>query len=127
MYSATVLDHFARPRNVGVLEDASAVGHGGIPGRGNYLVLYLRIERARISEARFQTYGCPAAIASGSILTELVTGRTVAEVGAFEEEYLTEKLGGLPLGREHCAQLAVTALRAALEQWEQNERGEEEL
>jgi NifU-like protein involved in Fe-S cluster formation len=116
MYSEVVVDHFQHPRNVGELADASAVGKAGVAGQGNHMVLYLRLKGDRIVAARFQTYGCLGVIASGSVLTEYLIGKSLAEARALRADTLNEMLGGLPLGREHCAQLAVVALTDALEQ-----------
>ena len=114
MCGPIVMEHFAHPRNIGALEAPDAVGQAGVPGQGNYLVLHLRGEGERIVEARYQTYGCPGTIASGSVLTEWAMGKTLAEAAALTPSELEALLGGLPLGREHCASLAVEALRDAL-------------
>lgn len=115
MYNPTILDHFASPRNVGKLPDANAVGQAGEPGRGNYLVLYFKLEGEVISACGFETFGCAPAIAAASVVTELVKGRRVAEALTLTAEELDAALGGLPLGRQHCAGLAIAALRAALQ------------
>lgn len=116
MYSETVLDHFNNPRNAEGPGDSDAVGRAGTPGQGNYMVISLREEGGRIAEARFQTYGCPAAIACGSWLTERVTGMSADDAKEITPDAITEGLGGLPLGKEHCAKLASDALRDALNQ-----------
>ena len=112
-YSAVVMDHFASPRNVGELSDADVVGKAGEPGRGNYMVLYFKLDGDRIAECAFMTYGCPPAIAAGSLVTELVRGKQVAEAMELTPAQVEEALGGLPLGRKHCAALAIEALHAA--------------
>jgi nitrogen fixation protein NifU and related proteins len=114
MYSATVLDHFHNARNVGALEAPDAVGVAGEPGHGNYLILDLQLSGDRITACGFQTFGCAPAIAAGSLLTELIKGRTVAEALALTPAQLEEALGGLPLGRRHCAALAIEALHDGL-------------
>jgi nitrogen fixation NifU-like protein len=114
MYSEAATDHFHHPRHVGVLEDATVVGRQGTPGQGPHMVLYLRLEADRIADARFQTYGCPAAIACGSWLSEWVIGRTKEEALLLSASQVNEGLGGLPLGKEHCPPLAVGALRDAV-------------
>jgi nitrogen fixation NifU-like protein len=119
MYSEAATDHFYYPRHVGVLEDATVVGRQGTPGQGPHMVLYLRLEADRIMDARFQTYGCPAAIACGSWLSEWVIGRTTEEAIALTALEVDEGLGHLPLGKEHCPPLAVGALRAALDDFEE--------
>lgn len=110
MYNATIMDHFSNPRNVGELVDADAVGTAGTPGQGNYMVLYFKLNGAIISECGFQTFGCAPAIAAGSVLTELVKNTHVEEALAITPGQLETALGGLPLGRRHCASLAVEAL-----------------
>lgn len=116
MYSEIVLDHFGNPRNAGVPPRFNAKGVAGNPDAGPFLVLYLDIREARIAAAGFQTYGCGAAIAAGSLLTELVLGRTVAEAARLDAAELQRRLGGLPLGKEHCAAIAITALADALKE-----------
>ncbi len=115
MYSAIVLEHFHNARNVGLLENPDAVGVAGEPGRGNYMVLHLQLYGDTITACGFQTFGCAPAIAAGSMVTELVKGCTVAGALALTPEELEQALGGLPLGRRHCAALAIQALHDALE------------
>lgn len=114
MYSETVMDHFGNPRNVGVLDPCTAKGVAGDPSAGPFMVLYLKVEGGLITSARFQTYGCAAAIAAGSYLTERLRGKLVDVARAVDAELLLEGLGGLPLGKRHCADIAITALRDAL-------------
>jgi len=114
VYSAIVIEHFRNPRNAGQVECPDGVGTAGTPGSGNYMVIAVRLREGIIESARFQTYGCPGAIASGSCLTEWVTGMSMAEAQGVEPEGLAARLGGLPLGKAHCASLAVEALRRAL-------------
>lgn len=113
-YSDVVMDHFHAPRNVGRMQDPDAVGTAGTPGRGPFMVLYLKIVNRRISAARFQTYGCAPAIAAGSLLTERLVGLSLPEALAWTEPALVHELGGLPAHKRHCSELAVLALRAAL-------------
>jgi nitrogen fixation NifU-like protein len=135
VYSNAVLDHFQHPRQAGTLaalparepierdrtllesgrEPVEVVGTDGVAGQGNYLALQMRVDGERIAEAAFQTYGCPAAIACGSFVTEWITGKTVGEAATLEWDEVAVALE-LPLGKEHCAQLAVNALRDALNQ-----------
>ena len=114
MYSASIKDHFRTPRNAGQMACPDGLGTAGAPGAGNYMVIALRIRAGAVQSARFQTYGCPGAIACGSCLTEWVTGMSIEEAKAIGPEELAARLGGLPLGKEHCAELAVNALRKAL-------------
>lgn len=109
-----VLDHFHNPRNTGALAGATAVGEAVNPACGDRLRLFLRIEGDRITEARFKTFGCIAAIASSSKLTELVIGRTVGEALAITNRDVVDALGGLPEAKQKCSVLAEQGLRAAL-------------
>lgn len=114
MFSAIVLDHFHNPRHVGPLEAATHQGVAGSPGDGPYLILWFVVEEDVIQQAAYQTYGCPAAIASGSMTATLLVGRTVEQALNLTATDLMLLLGGLPEGKEHCAQLAITALTNAL-------------
>ena len=113
MFSDIIMQHFAEPRNVGELDSPDAVGVAGEPGRGNYMVLHLRLADDRITECGFLTFGCAPAIAAGSVITELIKGKAVAEALRLTADEVEEALGGLPLGRKHCAVLAIDALRDA--------------
>jgi NifU-like protein involved in Fe-S cluster formation len=115
-YSALVEDHFLNPRNAGEMENPDGLGTEGVPGEGNYMVIAVRVREGVIESARFQTHGCPAAIACGSALTEWATGLPLSQGQAITSAELEARLGGLPLGKGHCAHLAVAALRKALEQ-----------
>lgn len=114
MYSEKVRKHFLEPHNVGPLEDATHVGAEGQPGLGNYAVMFLKVQDGRIVEAAFQTYGCVGAISCSCELTDMVTGKSAEEALQITPEQLIDSLGGLPLGKHHCAGLALGALRAAL-------------
>lgn len=115
LYSARVREHFANPRNCGELPDADGKGRAGKPGRTNYTIVWVRLDGDVLARVTFKTHGCPSAIAAGSVLTEMVTNRTVDEALAVSSRELLEALGGLPLGRRHCARLAVEALASAIE------------
>jgi nitrogen fixation NifU-like protein len=115
-YSATVMDHFQSPRNWGKLDCADLVGVAGVPGRGRLLVLHLKLEAGRIAEAGYQCHGCGATIAAGSMLTELITGRSVDECREFSADDLLGALEGLPPDKRHCARFAVTVLQNVLDQ-----------
>jgi NifU-like protein involved in Fe-S cluster formation len=116
MYSPQVLEHLDNPRNVGAMAEASAQGVATNPVCGDLLHLYLKIEDGRVAAASFQVQGCPPSIAAGSRLTELIQGRAVIEVQQLKPKDLAAALGGLPRHKEHCAVLAIDALRAALAQ-----------
>ncbi len=112
MYSAAVLDHFQNPRNVGTLDAATATISVENPVCGDILELSARMEAGRIAEARFRTRGCVTAMACSSLLTELLRGKTPAEVRGITPEQLSEALGGLPQATFHAAQLARDAVQA---------------
>jgi NifU-like protein involved in Fe-S cluster formation len=112
MYSDTVLDHFQNPRNVGTLDTATATISVENPVCGDILELSARMEAGRITEARFRTRGCVTAMACSSLLTELLRGKSPAEVRAITSEQLSEALGGLPPTTLHAAQLARDAAQA---------------
>jgi nitrogen fixation protein NifU and related proteins len=116
MYSNIVMDHFLNPRNVGTLAQPDVIGKAGSPGEGEYVLLHLNTGDRKITEARFQTYGCGPAIAACSCLTEWLIGKPFDEASALTPEGLSDLLGGLPPDKLFCAGLAVTALRNALEQ-----------
>jgi NifU-like protein involved in Fe-S cluster formation len=113
-YSAAAIDHFTAPRNVGAVEPADGKGSDANPSCGDRTTITVRVADGRVAEARFRTFGCVAAIASASALTELATGRPVDDAAALEPADLLRALGGLPQRKEACALMAVGALRAAL-------------
>ena len=113
-YSAIVLDHFNDPRNAGVLDDPDGVGVRTNPVCGDTMRLMIRVADGRIAESRWQTVGCPAAIATSSIATEMIAGRTLDEVVSLTQEQIAEAAGGLPRSKLHCSVLAADALRAAI-------------
>jgi NifU-like protein involved in Fe-S cluster formation len=115
-HSETLMDHFQAPRNRRCLPRHDAVGVAGVPGQGPYLVLYLRICGERIVEAAFQSNGCGVTIACGSMLTELLTGKTLTDCRDLTPEALTDSLGGIPVHRRDRAAFAISALWDALGQ-----------
>jgi len=113
-YSEKVLEHFMNPRNVGQLEDADGVGKVGNPVCGDIMKLFIKVEDGRIADIKFQTFGCAAAIATSSMVTEMVKGNTVEEALDVSNKAVTEALGGLPRQKIHCSVLAEQALQAAI-------------
>lgn len=113
-YSAACIDHFTSPRNVGAVDAPDGKGSDANPSCGDRTTITLRVTDGHVREARFRTFGCTAAIASASALTELATGRSLAEARALEPADLLNALGGLPARKEACALMAIGALRAAL-------------
>jgi nitrogen fixation NifU-like protein len=119
-YSETLTEHVMAPRNCGVLDCPDLTGHAGTPGRGPFMVLFLELRDDRIVIARYQTYGCGPTIASGSMLTEMIIGRTIAECRELRAEDLIDALDGVPPDKLHCPALAIGALKDALSKWEGN-------
>jgi nitrogen fixation NifU-like protein len=122
-YGPLLLDHFENPRNVGGVENPDAVGRAGNPACGDLMELSLRVRDGRIHEARFRTTGCSAAIASSSMTTVLLTGRSLEEAEALTDGEVAEALGGLPPAKLHCSVLAEDAVRAALEDYRRRRAG----
>jgi nitrogen fixation protein NifU and related proteins len=114
LYPPQAVDHFTSPRNVGGLEDADGKGSDTNPSCGDRTTITVRVRGGRIDDVRFRTFGCVAAIASASALTELVKGKAVEEARAVDPGHVITALGGLPARKEACALMAVGALRAAL-------------
>lgn len=120
-YSEIVMEHFRNPRNVGRIEDADARAVEGSPACGDMVAVYLKVdeETQRITDIKFESYGCASNIATGSIITELAKGKTLAEAKEITWQQAAEALGGLPALKTHCSVLAVDGLRAAIENYEE--------
>ena len=114
MYTEKVMDHFTNPRNVGEIEDANGVGEVGNAKCGDIMKMYLKIENGVIEDVKFKTFGCGAAVATSSMATELVKGKTVREAMAVTNKAVMEALDGLPPVKVHCSLLAEEAIHAAL-------------
>ena len=114
MYSDKVMDHFSNPRNVGELENANAIGRVGNPKCGDIMQIYMRIENDVIEDVRFKTFGCGAAIATSSMATELVKGKTIAEALKLTNKAVAEALDGLPPAKLHCSVLAEEGIKSAI-------------
>lgn len=117
MYSEKVMDHFENPRNVGKLEDANAVGEVGNAVCGDIMKIYMKIENGIIEDVSFKTFGCGAAIATSSMATELVKGKTIDEALKLTNKAVMEALDGLPASKVHCSVLAEQAIHAALKDY----------
>lgn len=122
-FSDTLMDHFQAPRNMGRMESPDIVGLAGVPGQGRYLVLFARIADGRIANAQFECHGCGVTIACGSALTELITGRTIAECEKLTGSDLASALDGVPPDRGDCPEFAMHALRSVLDQFAEMNRG----
>jgi nitrogen fixation NifU-like protein len=116
-YSETLTEHVMTPRNGGTIENPDLTGHAGAPGRGAFMILYLKIQNQRIAAAKYHTVGCGPTIASGSMLTEMIAGRPIAECRGLTVENLIEALDGMPPDKMHCPALAIGALKDALAKW----------
>ncbi|KAB3546228.1 MAG: Fe-S cluster assembly scaffold protein NifU [ANME-2 cluster archaeon] len=116
-YSEKVLDHFANPRNIGEISDADGVGTVGNPTCGDMTTVYIRVADGRITEIKFKTFGCAAAIATASMTTELALGKTLDEALAMSRNDVADALDGLPPVKMHCSNLAADALHAAIEEY----------
>ena len=115
MFNPTILDHFANPRNAGELEPPATMVEATNPICGDILRLWLLVDQGSVTEIRFKAKGCVAAIASGSVLTELVQGKRINEAAAVSPQLISKSLGGLPSESGHAAELAADALRSALQ------------
>ena len=117
LYNQTVMEHFMNPRNMGDIKDADGVGEVGAAACGDIMKISLKIKDGKIEDARFKTFGCGSAIASSSMATELIKGRTIDEAMNFSNQEVVDALGGLPPVKIHCSVLAEEALKAALEDY----------
>ena len=113
-YSDLVMDHFANPRNVGEIADANGIGEIGNPKCGDIMKMYIRVENGVIADVKFKTFGCGSAIATSSIATEMIMGKTIEEALQLSNKAVVEALGGLPAHKIHCSVLAEQAIKAAI-------------
>ena len=117
LYSDKVMDHFLKPRNLGVIEDADGIGEVGNAKCGDIMKMYLKIDDDIITDVKFETFGCASAIASSSMATELIKGASVEDAMQLTNKAVAEALDGLPAYKMHCSVLAEEAIRAALEDY----------
>jgi nitrogen fixation protein NifU and related proteins len=120
-YSETMIDHVLLPRNGGVMENPDLNGHAGTPGRGAFLILFLRVDEGRIAAAKYHTVGCGPTIACGSMLSELIVERSIDDCRELTAEDLIKALDGVPPDKLHCPAMAIAALRDALSHWKPTE------
>ena len=125
LYSEKVMDHFLHPRNVGVIEDANAIGEVGNAKCGDIMKMYLKIKDDIVEDVKFETFGCGSAIASSSMATEMIKGKPLSEVKNLTNKAVTEALDGLPAHKIHCSVLAEEAIRSALEDYRRRQEGTE--
>ena len=117
LYTETVMDHFTHPRNVGEIPDADGVGEVGNAKCGDIMKMYLKIKDDRIEDVKFETFGCGSAIASSSMATELIKGKTIEEALAVTNKQVVDALGGLPAYKLHCSLLAEESIKAAVKNY----------
>ena len=118
MYSEKVMDHFANPRNVGEIPDADGIGKVGNPQCGDVMWLYIKVKDGILTDIKFKTFGCGAAIATSSMITELAKGKTIEEAKKISRQDVADSLEGLPPTKMHCSNLAADALREAIKDYE---------
>ena len=116
-YTEKVMEHFMNPRNVGEIEDANGVGKVGNPACGDVMQMFIKVENNIIVDAKFKTFGCGAAIATSSMATELIKGKSINDALKITNEQVTKSLGGLPPIKRHCSVLAEQALQSALDDY----------
>ena len=119
MYTEKVMDHFTNPRNVGEIEDADGVGEVGNASCGDIMKIFLKVEDNVIKEVKFKTFGCGAAIATSSMVTELAIGKTLDEAMELTNNAVAEALDGLPPAKVHCSNLAADALHEAIKNYKE--------
>ena len=117
LYSEKVMDHFRNPRNVGIIENADGIGEVGNPVCGDIMKIYLKIDDDIITDVKFETFGCGSAIASSSMATEMIKGRSVSEAQELTNKAVAEALDGLPAHKLHCSVLAEEAIKLALKDY----------
>lgn len=121
MYSERVMEHFRNPRNMGEIPDADGIGTVGNPVCGDMMTIFIKVKDNRITNIKFKTYGCGAAIATSSMTTELAKGKTLEEAMKISRADVADALDGLPPVKMHCSNLAADALHAAIEDY--NKKG----
>jgi len=122
MYTEKVMDHFKNPRNMGEIPDADGVGTVGNPVCGDMMTIYIKVKDNRIEDIKFKTFGCGAAVATSSMVTEIAQGKTLEEAMKITRASVAESLGGLPPVKMHCSNLAADALHAAIEDYNKRQK-----
>ncbi len=124
MYSDKVKDHFMNPRNMGEMDNPDGIGVVGNPVCGDVMKIFIRVEDGRIKDIKFQTFGCAAAVATSSMVTEMAKGRTIDQALEISRDDVAGELDGLPRVKLHCSNLAADGLKAAIEDYEKRLSGE---
>lgn len=125
IYSEKVMDHFQNPRNVGTIEDADGVGQVGNPVCGDMMTFYIKVKDNRLEDVKFQTFGCGAAIAVSSMVSEMAIGKTIEEALKITNKSVAVELGGLPKNKMHCSNLGADALHKAIENYQEKQKANE--
>src|SRR5271157_5071074 len=123
MYSEKVMEHFKNPRNVGEIQDADGVGTVGNPVCGDLMTIYIKVKDDRLVDVKFKTFGCGAAIATSSMVTDLAKGKTLDEAMKITRANVADNLAGLPPVKMHCSNLAADALHVAIEDYRKKKEG----
>jgi len=123
MYNEKVIEHFKNPKNVGEIEDADGVGEVGNPVCGDMMTFYIKVENNKLIDVKYKTFGCVAAIAVSSMISEMAIGKTIDEVLEISNKMVAEALGGLPPNKYHCSNLGADALKAAIEDYKKKRGG----
>jgi nitrogen fixation NifU-like protein len=126
MYSEKVMDHFQNPRNVGEIENADGIGTEGNPTCGDLMTIYIKVEDNIITDVKFKTFGCGAAIATSSMITEMAVGKTIEDALKITRNDVADELEGLPPVKMHCSNLAADALRAAIADYKMKQAEKEQ-
>jgi nitrogen fixation NifU-like protein len=122
MYSNKVMEHFTNPRNTGVIPDADGIGEVGNPVCGDMMTFYIKVENDKITDVKFKTFGCVAAISVSSMVSEMARGKTLEEAKAITNKSVAEALDGLPKEKLHCSNLGAQALGKAIENYEKKKQ-----
>ena len=123
MYTEKVMEHFKNPRNMGEIPDADGVGMVGNPTCGDLMTIYIKVRGNRLEDIKFKTFGCGAAVATSSMVTEIAKGKTLEEAMKITRANVADSLGGLPPVKMHCSNLAADALHAAIEDYFKKQKG----
>ena len=121
MYSEKVMEHFSNPRNVGEIENADGIGEVGNPVCGDMMTIYIKVDDGKLSDVKFKTFGCGAAIATSSMITELAKGKTIEEALQISRDDVADSLDGLPPVKMHCSNLAADGLHLAIEDYKKKQ------
>lgn len=122
-YSEKVMDHFQNPRNMGEMKDPDGVGRVGNPTCGDLMEVYIKVNSDKLEDVKFRTFGCGAAIATSSMITEMARGMTLKDAEGISKQDVADELGGLPPIKMHCSNLAADALKAAIKDYKEKKGG----